>query len=93
MNKMIVTQAERDQFEAIRQKMAVDQTAAVQEFAALAATEEFTGIVEQIEGFRDRCIAGSNEYTQLNNILLVVNSVRMQFPLIQTVEAPNPAPV
>lgn len=80
-----VTQEERETFEAIRLKMLADQDVAVAEFAELLVEPETTSILESAMALQARCVMGSQQHTQIGNLILVINSLKGQFPVAPAV--------
>lgn len=84
---MSVTQEERDTFEAIRQKLEVDQAQALQDFALLMTKPESQQFIDDIAALRDRCVTNSSPHQMLGNIVNVITMVKGQYPLRATPEA------
>lgn len=88
---MTVTKKERETYEAIGQKMLTDEKKATQDFAHMMKDPANEKLIDDLRVLQDRCRPGSQSHTQLGNVIMVIEAVKMQFPIEQDPVAPAPA--
>jgi hypothetical protein len=84
----IVTEEEIATFEAIRAKMQVQEQEKIVKFSKFMESPVALEFISEMKDIEAGCVTGSVAYSQMGNIIKVIEMVKSQFPNIS-----NAAPV